>query len=388
MIANFVLNILTISVIVTRSEVSNTHDDEIDKLLKKINKPFLKSIKIPDGDVIDCVHMKNHSIYDHHLFKNHTIQMQPSYVPEESKNESTNTKNQSMLSQLWTINGKCPKNSIPIRRTTKEDILRRRSVDVYGKTNPNDNPKFHEYAIIKVDGKFHGAKADINVWKPYIQTPKEFSLAQMWVAAGPDSELNSIEVGWQAYPDLYADENPRIFTFWTADGYKSGCYNLDCPGFVPINNAFFVGATINHFSTYDGRQYHISTLIWKDPHTGNWWLKLNGNIVVGYWPSILFKHLNTGATEIQWGGEVINFNDGSKHTTTKMGSGHFAEEGFKRASYFRNLVVLDEDDKIKRPERGSSYMTKESCYNVRSGYDVIYGLNFFYGGPGRNHNCL
>lgn len=46
-------------------------------------------------------------------------------------------------------------------------------------------------------GKFHGAQAVINVWKPYVQTPKEFSLAQMWVMAGPFSELNSIEAGWQ-----------------------------------------------------------------------------------------------------------------------------------------------------------------------------------------------
>lgn len=137
-----------------------------------------------------------------------------------------------MLIQLWTINGKCPKNSIPIRRTRREDILRTKSVERYGKKDPNIIPKpkhgnstsnsIHEvdilfnkhlksslqffylyiyvhlqYAQIKVDGKFHGAKADINVWKPYIQTPKEFSLAQMWVLAGPYSEINSIEVGWQ-----------------------------------------------------------------------------------------------------------------------------------------------------------------------------------------------
>lgn len=52
-------------------------------------------------------------------------------------------------------------------------------------------------------GKFHGAQAVINVWKPYVQTPKEFSLAQMWVMAGPFSELNSIEAGWQVLISLY-----------------------------------------------------------------------------------------------------------------------------------------------------------------------------------------
>ncbi|EOA28810.1 hypothetical protein CARUB_v10025049mg [Capsella rubella] len=341
MILNLMFNILTIVVIITRSENSNSRDDEIDQLLKKINKPFLKSIK-----------------------------MQPSYVPQGSKNGSTNTQNQSMLTQLWTINGKCPKNSIPIRRTRREDILRRRSVEKYRKPGFNEDPGLsHEYAIIKVDGTFHGAKADINVWKPYIQTPKEFSLAQLWLTGGPNSELNSLEVGWQN------------------DGYKTGCYNLDCPGFVPVNRAVVVGSIIKPVSTLRGKQYHITTTIWKDPHTGNWWLKLSENTVLGYWPSNLFKHLQYGANGIQWGGEIINFNDDSRHTTTKMGSGHFAEEGYKKASYFRNLEIIEEDDRFKLPEKGSSYVTKASCYNVRSSFDSRYGINFYYGGPGRNRNC-
>ncbi|XP_023640515.1 uncharacterized protein LOC17888527 [Capsella rubella] len=388
MILNLMFNILTIVVIITRSENSNSRDDEIDQLLKKINKPFLKSIKSPDRDIIDCIHIKNHPIYDHELFKNHTIQMQPSYVPQGSKNGSTNTQNQSMLTQLWTINGKCPKNSIPIRRTRREDILRRRSVEKYRKPGFNEDPGLsHEYAIIKVDGTFHGAKADINVWKPYIQTPKEFSLAQLWLTGGPNSELNSLEVGWQVYPELNDDDNPRLFIFWTNDGYKTGCYNLDCPGFVPVNRAVVVGSIIKPVSTLRGKQYHITTTIWKDPHTGNWWLKLSENTVLGYWPSNLFKHLQYGANGIQWGGEIINFNDDSRHTTTKMGSGHFAEEGYKKASYFRNLEIIEEDDRFKLPEKGSSYVTKASCYNVRSSFDSRYGINFYYGGPGRNRNC-
>jgi hypothetical protein len=107
--------------------------------------------------------------------------------------------------------------------------------------------------------KYYGAKATINVWKPQIQQPNEFSLSQIWILGGSfGQDLNSIEAGWQVYllfssslhlfpyiyfaqhasrnryiykndflffpyyslrkqvsPDLYGDNNTRLFTYWT-----------------------------------------------------------------------------------------------------------------------------------------------------------------------------
>lgn len=46
--------------------------------------------------------------------------------------------------------------------------------------------------------KFHGTNANINVWKPYVQKKREFSLAQIWVSTGSYSnQLNTVEAGWQ-----------------------------------------------------------------------------------------------------------------------------------------------------------------------------------------------
>jgi len=101
----------------------------------------------------------------------------------------------------------------------------------------------------------------------------------------------------------------------------------------------------------------------------------------------LFNHLKDGATEIQWGGEIINFKDGALHTTTRMGSGHFAESGYQKASYFKDVEIIDERDIHSSPKEGYSYMTQESCYNIRSGYAKVWGVYFYYGGPGRNLNC-
>ncbi|KAJ0258527.1 hypothetical protein HA466_0073000 [Hirschfeldia incana] len=304
MMASFVLTFLIMATIVTGNELSNIDDAEVDRLLNKLNKPALMSIKSPDGDIIDCVHMKNHPIYDHPLFKNHTIQ----------------------------------------------------------------------YSILVTKGRFHGGKAIISTWKPYIQTPREFSLAQIWLASGVSNthtrDTNTIEAGWQA------------------DGYKdSGCYNLKCPGFVHVNRDFAIGAAVRSLSRVGGAQHEIPTSIYRDTRSGHWWLKVYDNIFVGYWPSSLFTTLKDVATDVHWGGEITNNRDGSKHTTTNMGSGHFAEEGYEKASYFKNIEIVDEGEFMKPPVGASPFMSEENCYNIKLGTDVHWGTYFFFGGPGRNAKC-
>jgi len=46
MIARFVLSILIVAAIVSGSEFSDTRDAKVEKILKKLNKPALKSIKV------------------------------------------------------------------------------------------------------------------------------------------------------------------------------------------------------------------------------------------------------------------------------------------------------------------------------------------------------
>lgn len=69
--------------------------------------------------------------------------MRPSTFPKEWNNESLNTQNKSnVVTQLWRTNGRCPKNSIPIIRTRREDILREKSMRTYGKKEPNLSPSY------------------------------------------------------------------------------------------------------------------------------------------------------------------------------------------------------------------------------------------------------
>ncbi|TVU17422.1 hypothetical protein EJB05_33458, partial [Eragrostis curvula] len=50
--------------------------------------------------------------------------------------------------------------------------------------------------------------------------------------------VNSIHAGWAIQPSFNGDSKTHFSVRWTADGYKStGCTDLKCDGFVPVNNA-------------------------------------------------------------------------------------------------------------------------------------------------------
>ncbi|XP_077213521.1 protein neprosin-like [Tasmannia lanceolata] len=379
---------------------------EVRKHLQRLNKPALKSIKSPDGDIIDCVHVSHQPAFDHPYLKNHTIQLRPTFHPEglfgESKVASSPSQKNSTITQLWHLNGRCPENTIPIRRTKKDDILRASSVKRYGKKKLRSIPQprsadpdlinesGHQHAIAYVEGdKYYGAKATINVWQPKIQQPNEFSLSQIWILGGSFGEdLNSIEAGWQVSPDLYGDSNTRLFTYWTSDAYQAtGCYNLLCSGFIQINSEIAMGASIFPISGYRGSQYDISILVWKDPKEGNWWMQFGNDYVLGYWPSFLFSYLADSASMIEWGGEVVNSEPNGEHTSTQMGSGHFPEEGFGKSSYFRNIQVVDGSNNLRAPKGVGTFTEQSNCYDVQNGDNGNWGKYFYYGGPGKNPNC-
>ncbi|KAL0769954.1 hypothetical protein Bca101_035104 [Brassica carinata] len=358
-----------ISPCVYGKEFSDHQEIEVEKLLKLLNKPARKSIKSEDGDIIDCVPIHSQPAFDHPLLKNHTIQMRPSFIPE-----STSMYIKTNPTQVWHKNGRCPENTVPIRRTKKEDILRSKSHESFGKKTtssvPEDNlSNNHEVHLSsETRGKYFGTKFLVNVWKPEVQVrSNEFSLAQTWLASGDGANINTIEAGLQA------------------DAYKNGCYNTKCPGFVQTSSLIIVGGAYNTVSQYDGVQYELSVLIWKSGE--NWWLRV-GEELVGYWPGALFTSLGDGATRVQWGGEIVNVKTDGKHTITDMGSGHFADEGVKKASYFRNIMTVDGTNTLTEPQGIFPKTTNDNCYNIKAGDGgTAWGLNFFFGGPGQNERC-
>ncbi|KAI6670775.1 hypothetical protein NL676_005660 [Syzygium grande] len=70
-----------------------------------------------------------------------------------------------------------------------------------------------------------------------------------------------------------------------------------------------------------------------------------------------------------------------------MGSGHFAEEGFGKASYFRNIQVVNSSNYLNAPKVIGTINEQPNCYNIQTGENGDWGRYFYYGGPGKNPNC-
>ncbi|XP_059446622.1 protein neprosin-like [Corylus avellana] len=313
--------------------------------------------------------------------------MEPSSIPNVTNRAFNNVE----LSQGWLENGECPEGTIPIRQARADEYDVHRAIPPVAhrkKFNISldyDYNRGHEYAVVDLrGGNYYGAHASINVWNPATYTG-EISIAQIWLASGPKNLLNTIEAGWLVNS---RDKQTRFFIYWTRDGYqRTGCYNLDCPGFVQVNRRFAIGSPIKPVSSYNSKQYEIGITIYKNK--GHWWLRVQDQ-VLGYWPHLIYTYLASSATGISWGGEIYNKGEGGHHTSTQMGSGHFPSEGFGKASYFRNIQYMDYTGKFNDPDQGLvAYATKPSCYSisVSNNKNGAYGTNFYFGGPGYSPIC-
>lgn len=73
-------------------------------------------------------------------------QLRPNFHPEglfgDNKVPSSSTKEKSKpIYQIWHLNGRCPENTVPIRRTKRDDILRASSVKRYGRKKHQSIPQ-------------------------------------------------------------------------------------------------------------------------------------------------------------------------------------------------------------------------------------------------------
>ncbi|KAI3925127.1 hypothetical protein MKW98_009777 [Papaver atlanticum] len=123
------------------------------------------------------------------------------------KNMKLNNFGTLQLTQTWHKYGLCPHGTIPIRRnirkyyhSTLSRKSRRSKSSYYNKPNKlhtNEIRDGHEYAVIRVRGNFLEAQAKINLLNPILEEPSGLSVSQIWVDAGDQNNLNTIEAGWE-----------------------------------------------------------------------------------------------------------------------------------------------------------------------------------------------
>ncbi|GAB4842390.1 hypothetical protein Ancab_012361, partial [Ancistrocladus abbreviatus] len=283
-----------------------------------------------NGDVIDCVDIYKQLAFDHPLMKKHTLHMQPSL--HNHGVQSNNAILDSMLDMSWRKNGGCPKGSVPIVLHVLTDYPILKTDMLYGNSKV---PVHHE-----------GSNATITIWDPKLGPQGVFSLSHIWIAGARRTQ--TIEAGWQP------------------DGYRTGCYDLTCPGWVLVSQNYSPGMTLQP-STYGGNQSELPMKIERSIYN-------RGPLAT------------SGADTILWGGEIAGYgSDWGYPSKTQMGSGHFPSEGYRNASYVRDLVYTDTSGKPTTLAQNqlNGYASVPNCYKYEF-EQLNSSLYFFYGGAGCN----
>uniref|UniRef100_A0A7N0V5D8 Neprosin PEP catalytic domain-containing protein n=1 Tax=Kalanchoe fedtschenkoi TaxID=63787 RepID=A0A7N0V5D8_KALFE len=349
-----------------------------------------------EDDVIDCIDIYQQPAFDHPLLKDHKIEM---VRPQMLESNASRTP---VFYQKWRKRGECPEGTVPIKRLDEVDeeliMKMKRGGPFNNNVSFNSADAFvHEYSTVRVeDGTYYGTKFAVTLWNPHVE-PKELSLGQAWLGAGLNEEVNTIEVGWLVLPSLFNDLQTRFFIFWTVsliimfDGSFVIAHIMYIYIYIEcgyVSSKVILGDVIAPISKYGSQSYDIQISVYKAK--GNWWLELGGEIV-GYWPAQIFTHLSRSATRVQWGGEIVNTRTNGHHTTTQMGSGHFASERYSKAALFYNLQLntIEDSPTFQRPRYVSPFtVSNGNCYSLlRAQYQKNFGDHFFYGGPGYSSSC-
>ncbi len=282
----------------------------------------------------------------------------------------------------------CAAGTIPMRRITLDEMTRFSTLRQFfqksaGEAAPHSDAatQEHKYAFSYDFRESHGTYTILNIWQPPIVQHKTqvFALSQSWDVGGSGSSTQTAETGWQVYPAKYGTTKPTLFIYWTADDYnKTGCYNLDCKGFVQQSNSVVLGGPLTP-SVMGGKQREIvlSYYLYK----GDWWLW--SGAWIGYYPTKLYKSgvMSRHATLLEFGGEVVG-------TTSwpKMGSGDLPTAGYEHAAYQRNVWWLDASD---NGHNAALTLDQEApkCYKIATspapGNSSWKTTPYFYfGGPG------
>ncbi|OIT22456.1 PREDICTED: uncharacterized protein LOC109217573 [Nicotiana attenuata] len=357
---------------------------KLEKQLKLLNKPAIKTIKTNNGDVYDCVDFYKQPAFDHPLLKNHDFspQMKPSLHKLERHVMSSKT--------IGLEGGGCPFGTVPIRRVTKDYLIRQRHMQGMDETpafhgnNLNDSEAVafkggYRYAGVQLPddetNDITGAGTIMSLHKPLVQK-NQHSAGRVKVQNGPDS----IQAGWIVDPTLYGDNNNRLYVFFKAG--KSGCFNTLCPGFVQVDTKVPLGIQYPA-SKIGGPVYEELMYLDRDHVNGNWWLLHGINYTeIGFWPASIFTGLKNQARTAEWGGVAYS---PPGQPEPQMGSGLFPAQNYLQDAYFRKCTfIYNSSTESLDASLRNTIANSPDLYQVQdlSHQGDVFGHLILYGGPG------
>lgn len=280
----------------------------------------------------------------------------------------------------------CPAGSIPMQRVTLAQTTRFPTLSAFLAKEPDGSKPAtdgvippgtaHRYAFGYQNLTNYGGNAWLNLWNP----SGGFSISQEWYANGSGASTQTAEGGWINYPALFNTNDSVLFIYFTADDYSStGCYNLDCSGFVQTNSSIALGTTWSNYSTNGGSQYGFS--LQYQYYQGNWWLYVQGT-ALGYYPGSVYNGgaMASNAAVTEYGGE--SYTGGSDWP--QMGSGQFASAGWEQAAFQNDIYYVDTSSNAYYSSLNTDE-TNPSCYTIAytpSSSGGSWGTYFYFGGPG------
>ncbi|XP_026387518.1 uncharacterized protein LOC113282689 [Papaver somniferum] len=334
------------------SSLSKQENLELEEQLRILNKQPIKTIHAEWGDLYDCIEFHKQPAFDHPLLKDQKSLMNDETIPPTPHDKKS----------IFSLGDGCPKGTVPIRRTTKEDLIRSQSLSSW---TPSAANRIYRAGVYYKKTGMHGGKGTVNAWHPEVRSD-QYSSSELSIKSGPFNQTNAIKFGWTVNPHLYGDDKTRNFAYWTGDGgHKTGCYNTLCPGYVQVHQTRGPGQAVAQTSIIGGQQYEVAIEISLEQETGKWWLILD-DVKIGYWPNQLFELFKPGVESIFWGGRVKAGNDG---VSPPMGSGLSIDEYYETTGYFADLKYIDESNQSLQPE---SVDTVVDCRGSVNLYDAKY----------------
>ncbi|XP_070055801.1 protein neprosin-like [Nicotiana tomentosiformis] len=348
------------------------------------------------GDIYDCIDFYKQHAFDHPLLKDHNYhpKMKPTLSRVKQNSDASTT---SRSSTIWSKDGGCPFGTVPIKRITKDDLIRQRRIPppenvTFGSqsavSNNNSEAKGryissqgYKLAIAQIlnnpNNKFAGAGMATNFYNPRVEG-QQHSACRLKIQK--DSDI--LQVGWRVDPTLYGDSKTRLFIHLQAD--KIHCFNTLCPGFVQVSSEIPLDMSFeDYLSRRGGAIWEEKMYIDRDLANGNWWLLMEKDYKqVGFWPQRIFTGLTSFATNVEWGG-VVYSPPGVPEPF--MGSSFFPIKDSAYDAYCTKLTILNEEGKTFEVDNVTTHADNPNMYKVLFGPlwdDTKPFLFVLYGGPG------
>ncbi|KAF3790691.1 hypothetical protein EJ110_NYTH03065 [Nymphaea thermarum] len=291
------------------------------------DEPPIKTIVLDNGDVIDCVDFYSQPAMKH-PFVRRNPQLRAKFPLQRATAEENTNDN---LEGIDLRRGRCPQGSVPFLKATKAGPLNLSAINDFKRSSAN-------FVI-----RSKTIKTEMNMEKDH--------------------------------------ENNSYVTRLYCDNIKHPRYNNQLQ-FVRYNSNYMAIGSKLGTSVNEGEQKVLQIKIEKNTY-GNWDLSVDSHMI-GYWP-----HENYGdgfpvATELQWGGEIVNKQSKGRHTSTQMGSGLFSKEAIGKAAFISNIGLFDKENKYSdAPEEPDGIITHPDCYDLTYWErDAQYGRYITMGGPG------